>query len=131
MFGRAGRDWRPVLTASKLKDVLQDANEVDLTVTGRKSGRESSRPIWFVEEGDHLLLLPVSGSGSNWYRNLVKTPEVRLSAEGAEARASAKPIEDPAGVADVLEKFRGKYGADQVEQYYPNQDAAVEVPLGT
>ena len=118
------------MPAEELKNALQDTSEVDLTVTGRKSGSESSRPIWFVQEGDRLLLLPVSGSASNWYRNLVKTPEVRLAADGAEVRANANPIEDPAGVADVLEKFRGKYGADQVEKYYPDEDAAVAVPLG-
>ena len=118
------------MPADELKNALQDTSEIDLTVTGRKSGRESSRPIWFVQEGDRLLLLPVSGSASNWYRNLLKTPEVGLAAGGAEVRANANPIEDPAGVADVLEKFRGKYGADQVEKYYANEDAAVAVPLG-
>jgi deazaflavin-dependent oxidoreductase (nitroreductase family) len=118
------------MSASDIKDALQDKNEVDLTVTGRKSGNESSRPIWFVEDGDRLLLLPVSGSSSNWYRNLVKTPEIRLAADGAELRGTAKPIEDAAGVSDTLEKFGAKYGADKVQEYYPNQDAAVEVPLG-
>jgi hypothetical protein len=113
----------------EFKQALQGKREVELTVTGRKSGRESSRPIWFVEDGDKVLLLPVSGSDSNWYRNLVKTPEIGLSADGAELRGSAKPIEDPEGVAEVVGKFGEKYGADRVEQYYPNQDAAAEVPL--
>jgi deazaflavin-dependent oxidoreductase (nitroreductase family) len=117
------------MTAGDFKDALQGTREVELTVTGRKSGRESSRPIWFVEEGDRVLLLPVSGSGSSWYRNLVKTPEVRLAAEGSEVRSTARPIEDQAGIADVLEAFGAKYGADSVAEYYPNQDAAVEVPL--
>ena len=118
------------MSAGELANALRDTNEVDLTVTGRKSGHESTRPIWFVEEGERILLLPVNGTASNWYRNLVKTPGVRLAADGAALQAAAKPIEDSAGVADVLEKFRAKYGADQVQQYYPNQDAAVEVPLG-
>jgi deazaflavin-dependent oxidoreductase (nitroreductase family) len=117
------------MAARELREALRDGSVVQLTVTGRVSGRESTRPIWFVEDGDRLLLSPVSGSQSNWYRNIVKTPQVRLSADGAELRATAKPIEDPAQLEDVLEKFREKYGADQVEQYYPNQDAAVEVPL--
>src|SRR3954447_20207794 len=115
MFGCAGRDRRAVMTAGQLKDALQNANEVELTVTGRKSGRESSRPIWFVLDGDRLLLLPVSGSHSNWYRNAVKPPEIRLAADGAELRTTAKPIEDPAGMADVVGKFGGKYGAGRVE----------------
>jgi deazaflavin-dependent oxidoreductase (nitroreductase family) len=117
------------LAAEELKRALQGRNEVELTVTGRKSGRESSRPIWFVEDGDRLLLLPVSGSDSNWYRNLVKKPEVGLSADGAELRGTAKPIEDPEGVAEVVGKFREKYGAGRVDEYYPKQDAAAEVPL--
>jgi hypothetical protein len=117
------------MAAGDLKSALQEANEVQLTVTGRNSGRESTRPIWFVEEGDRLLLLPVTGTNSNWYRNLVKTPGIRLAADGAELEAMAKPIDDPARVEDVVEKFWGKYGADQVAQYYTQQDAAVEVPL--
>jgi deazaflavin-dependent oxidoreductase (nitroreductase family) len=117
------------MNASELRNALQDKNEVNLTVTGRKSGQESTRPIWFVDDDDRILLLPVSGSKSNWYRNVVKTPEVRLAADGAELRGKAKPIEDAAGVAEVLEKYKAKYSADQVDEYYPNQDAAVEVPL--
>lgn len=115
---------------SELRDALRNTSEIDLTVTGRRSGQESTRPIWFVEERDRLLLLPVTGSDSNWYRNIEKTPEVRLDADGAELSASAKPLEDADGVADVVEKFRQKYGADQVAEYYPKQNAAVEVPLG-
>jgi deazaflavin-dependent oxidoreductase (nitroreductase family) len=117
------------MTASGLKDALRETSEVDLTVTGRKSGQESTRPIWFVEEEDRLLLLPVTGSDSNWYRNIVKTPEVRLTADGAELGATAKPIDDPDGVAEVVDKFGQKYGADRVQEYYPKTDAAVEVPF--
>jgi hypothetical protein len=117
------------MAGEEFKDALRDRNEVDLTVTGRKTGHESSRPIWFVVDGERLLLLPVSGSDSNWYRNAVKTPAIRLAANGTELRATAKPVEDPAGLADVVQKFGVKYGTDRVAEYYPNQDAALEVPL--
>jgi deazaflavin-dependent oxidoreductase (nitroreductase family) len=128
MFRGPGRDWLTVADG-EFKDALQGRSEVDLTVTGRKSGNQSTRPIWFVEDGDRILLLPVSGSDSNWYRNAVKTPEIRLAADGAELRATAKPV-DQAGVGEVVEKFGEKYGADRVAEYYPKQDAALEVPLG-
>jgi hypothetical protein len=59
----------------------------------------------------------------------VKTPAIRLAADGAELRATATLIDDPSGVADVVEKFGQKYGADRVAEYYPKQDAAVEVTL--
>jgi deazaflavin-dependent oxidoreductase (nitroreductase family) len=113
----------------ELRNVLQSTSVIELTVTGRRSGRESTRPVWFVEEGEKLFLLPVGGSDSNWYKNLVKTPTVGVAADGAEFRTDAKPIKDAAGVDGVVERFRARYGADQVKAYYPKLDAAVEVPL--
>ena len=115
--------------SDELKSALQNANEVELTVTGRKSGRESSRPIWFVEEDDKVLLLPLGGSDNNWYKNLRKTPAIGLAADSAEFHGEAKPTEDPSAVDHVVEAFGAKYGADRVKEYYPKVDAAVEVPL--
>jgi hypothetical protein len=115
--------------AEELKGALQDAREVELTVTGRKTGNESTRPIWFVIEGDKILLLPVGGTDSGWYRNVEKTPEIGLTADGAELHAEAQPTKDPATVEHVAAVFGEKYGADKVKEYYPNMNAAVEVPL--
>jgi len=64
-----------------LKD-LSTANEIDLTVIGRKSGQDISRPVWFVHEDKKLYLLPVQGSDTNWYRNVLKNPTVKNSAYG-------------------------------------------------
>jgi deazaflavin-dependent oxidoreductase (nitroreductase family) len=114
----------------EFKDALQGGNEVRLTVTGRKSGRAITLPIWFVDDGERLLLLPIHGTDTSWYRNIVKTPEVRLAADGAELQVTAKTIEDPAAVEDTVDKFGEKYGADRVADYYPKQNGFVEVPLG-
>lgn len=113
----------------ELRNALESTSEVELSVTGRKSGRESSRPVWFVEEGEKLFLLPVGGSDSNWYKNVVTTPAIGLAAGGAEFRTYATPIKDAAAVGEVVERFRARYGADEVAGYGPKQDAAVEVPL--
>jgi hypothetical protein len=43
-----------------------NTNEIELTTTGRTSGRESSRPVWFLRQGENLYLLPVTGSDSQW-----------------------------------------------------------------
>lgn len=51
-----------ILGMAMMIDALQSTRKIELTVTGRKSGRESSRPVWFVQEGDKLFLLPVGGS---------------------------------------------------------------------
>ena len=53
---------------------LHNTKEISLTVTGRKSSRSISFPVWFVQEGDTLLLLPARGLKTEWYKNLSKTP---------------------------------------------------------
>jgi hypothetical protein len=108
---------------------LESTREIQLTVTGRKSGREITLPVWFVRQGGTLYLLPVRGSGSDWYKNVLREPTIRLTAEDAQLTARATPSAEPARVAQVVDMFRAKYGADDVEAYYPKRDAAVEVPL--
>jgi hypothetical protein len=85
--------------------------------------------VWFVREGEKLYLMPVRGSDADWYKNVLKTPTIRLAAGGAQLRANARPISDAVAVNQVLDKFRAKYGAQDVEAYHPKQDVAMEVPL--
>jgi hypothetical protein len=111
------------------KKALSETDEIELTVIERASGRETTRPVWFIEEGDTLYLLPVKGSDSPWFKNVLKTPSVRLAANGVPFSAAARPINDPQRVRGVVDKFRAKYGADEVKKYYSKFDVAVEVPL--
>ncbi len=108
---------------------LESTREIELTVTGRKSCREISIPVWFVRDGEELYLVPVNGSDSDWYKNVLKTPTIRMAAGGAQLTARATPITDPARVREILDEFRAKYGARDVEAYYPKQDVALEVSL--
>ena len=112
-----------------LRDHLSRSSEVTIGVTGRKSGRAISVPVWFVLEGEKLYLLPVQGSDTQWYRNVLKNPSVRIEARGAEAKLQAVPITDVAGVSSVVAKFRGKYGAGDVKKYYSKFDVAVLVQV--
>ena len=107
---------------------LQSTNEIEITVTGRTSGRSLSYPVWFALEGEKLYLLPVRGSDTDWYKNLGKTPTIRLEARGKTFTTSARLLTDEAQIGKVLEKFRDKYGRN-VKSYYPKLDVAVEVPL--
>jgi len=108
-----------------LKDRLSRSREVNITVTGRKSGRTISIPVWFVSEDDKLYLLPVQGSDTQWYKNVLKNPSIRIEARGAEAKLKAVPITDASQVSSVVEKFRAKYGASDVKKYYSKLDVAV------
>lgn len=110
------------------KNALDSTNEIELTTTGRNTGRDTSRPVWFVRRDETLYLLPVTGSDSQWYKNVLRTPAIRLTAGGAEYSARAVPVTDPAKVDEVVDSFRAKYGARDIESYYPKHDVAVEVP---
>ena len=113
-----------------LKDVLSRNREINITVTGRKSGRAISIPIWFVLDGEHLYLLPVEGSDTQWYKNVLHKPQIRIEAGGAEAQLKVTPITDAKQVASVVAKFRGKYGIGDVKKYYSKFDVAVHAELG-
>jgi deazaflavin-dependent oxidoreductase (nitroreductase family) len=108
-----------------LKDRLSRSSEITIGVTGRKSGRTISIPVWFVFEDDKLYLLPVKGSDTQWYKNVLKYPSIRVNARGAEAEFKDVPITDPKQVSSVAEKFREKYGASDVKKYYSKFDVAV------
>jgi len=108
-----------------LKDRLSRYREINITVTGRKSGRSISIPVWFALEDDKLYLLPVQGSDTQWYKNVLKNPRIRIDARGAEAEFQAIPITDAKQVTSVAEKFRAKYGTSDVKKYYSKFDVAV------
>src|SRR5690349_17541361 len=112
-----------------LKDCLQRLSEITITVTGRKSGRNISIPIWFVFDGQKLYLLPVQGSDTQWYKNVLKNQSMRISGGGAEAEVNVVAVTDAAEVASVVEKFRSKYGAGDVKKYYSKFDVAVVAPI--
>jgi deazaflavin-dependent oxidoreductase (nitroreductase family) len=112
-----------------LKDRFSRSSEVTISVTGRKSGRTISNPVWFVSEDDKLYLLPVQGSDTQWYKNVLKKPSIRIDAGGAVAELKVVPITDATQVSSVVEKFRSKYGANDVKKYYSNFDVAVLAPM--
>jgi len=113
----------------KLKDRLAQAKEITITVTGRKSGRTISTPVWFALEDDTLFLLPVYGSDTQWYKNVVRNPAIRIAVHGTGGEFQAVPISAAAEVKSVVEKFRGKYGPSDVKKYYSKFDVAVRVQM--
>jgi hypothetical protein len=116
-------------TDTQFSDVLRKSNQIDVTVTGRVSGRRISNPVWFVEDHGNVYLLPVRGSDTDWFKNVVASPSLRITADGASVTASATPITDPARVRDVIGRFQEKYGEDQIRAYYHLLDVAVETRI--
>ena len=112
-----------------LKDRLSRSSEITITVTGRKSGRAVSIPVWFALDEDKLYLLPVQGSDTQWYKNVLKNPSIRIGVGGAEAEFKIVPVTEAKQVSSVVEKFRTKYGARDVKKYYSKLDVAVVAPM--
>ncbi|MFY9530536.1 MAG: nitroreductase/quinone reductase family protein [Candidatus Acidiferrales bacterium] len=113
-----------------LRDRLSQYREIKISVIGRKSGRTISVPVWFVLESEKLYLLPVQGSDTQWYRNVLHYPWIRIDARGVGKEFRATPINEAKAVKSVIEKFRKKYGAKDVKKYYSKFDVAVVMELG-
>ena len=108
-----------------LRDRLSRYRELNITVSGRKSGRTISNPVWFVLEDEKLYLLTVRGSDTQWYKNVLKNPIIQIDARGAAAEVKVVPVTDAKQVSPVVEKFRDKYGGGDVKKYYSKFDVAV------
>ncbi len=117
-------------TTDDLKERLSRYRQIKISVIGRKSGRTMSIPVWFVLEGEKLYLLPVQGSDTQWYKNVLQNPSIQIDARGVGGEFRAMPITDAKAVKSVIEKFREKYGAKDVKRYYSKFDVAVLVGLG-
>ena len=117
-------------TKDSLKDRLARYREITISVIGRKSGRKISTPVWFVlEDSNTLYLLPVQGSDTQWYRNVLQNPKIGISARGKEGSFQGTPVTVPEMVKHVVEAFRAKYGAADVKKYYSKFDVAVRIGL--
>jgi|ERR1700683_120488 len=114
---------------NNLKDRLARYRQIEITVIGRRSGKSISIPVWFVLESDKLFLLPVHGSDTQWYNNVLKNPAIRIDARGVTSEFRTAPFTDGKTVKSVVEKFREKYGAQDVKKYYSRFDVAVVVKM--
>jgi proline iminopeptidase len=52
-----------------------------LTTTGRNTGKQSTTPLIYAQDGDRYVIIASHGGAPThpgWYRNLVKNPEVEV-----------------------------------------------------
>jgi deazaflavin-dependent oxidoreductase (nitroreductase family) len=115
--------------SSEIQNALDSSVELQITVTGRKSGRKFSAPVWFVREEKTVFLMPTRGSKNQWYKNVLKSKRIKISSGKVSLDLPATPISDSKKVSLVADKFRKKHGATDVKKYYTGFDAAVELSL--
>jgi hypothetical protein len=116
------------MTTEAFDEALDQTREIEIISIGRSTGGPITFPVWFVRRGDSLLL-PLRGSDTGWYKNLLQDPTLRVLVGADEHTATARLLTGPEPVNEVVEAFRGRYGADDVKAFYPKTDVAVAVPL--
>jgi deazaflavin-dependent oxidoreductase (nitroreductase family) len=90
-------------------DAVQGESEVKLTTVGRSSGKPRTVTIWFVCDQDHLYVQSGREGETNWYRNLLAKPEVRLEFDSLRLTGRAVPVEDETETQRIHDLFRSKY----------------------
>jgi len=67
-----------------------------LTTTGRKSGRQTTTPLIYEQDGDRYVVIASKGGAPEhpgWYLNLSKNPEVEVQVQDHVFRARARTAE--------------------------------------
>ena len=112
-----------------LARALKSRRQISITVTGRRSGRSIKLPVWFVFEDNKLWLLPVYGSETQWYRNLLAHPAITIQVGGESRTLRARAVREAGAVSKVVRGFREKYTPEQIARWYSSQDVTVEVAI--
>lgn len=79
-----------------------------LTVRGRKSGKERTVTIWYAV-GDGKVFLTGSGQGPQWLRNAKANPDVVVKIGRQRLRGRARVVEDEAERESVRQRFVSRY----------------------
>jgi hypothetical protein len=82
-----------------------------LTLTGRRTGRTYTLPVWRHRSPDGALVLSAGGA---WRHNLCGGADVSLRVDGRERAAHAVLEEDPARAAAVMRTLLERAGARAV-----------------
>jgi deazaflavin-dependent oxidoreductase (nitroreductase family) len=114
-----------------LPEILKKRRQISITVIGRRTGREITLPVWFVVDDKSVWLLPVYGSKTQWFRNLGTNRAIAIRVGKDRYDLQARLLKDAATVRGVIERFRGKYTAEEIKRWYTGLDAAVQVPFST
>jgi deazaflavin-dependent oxidoreductase (nitroreductase family) len=74
---------------------LADEDFCYLTTTGRVTGRPHEIEIWFAIDGQTIYMLSDGRDGSDWVKNLRRTPRVTVRISDERFEGHARVVEDP------------------------------------
>jgi len=79
-----------------------------LTHYGRKTGKAYEVTIWFVLDGEKLFI-GTANVNHQWFRNVQKTPQIKLSIGGESFTGAARFLSDRAERERARSAIRRKY----------------------
>lgn len=74
-----------------------------LTTRGRKSGKAHTIGLQYELIGNAYYVGAADGDRADWYRNILKSPDVEVQVGAQKFTARAEVISDPRRIADFLE----------------------------
>ncbi len=124
------RARKPLTSEDAFCCALKVRRQISISVIGRRSGRAITLPVWFVLAEDALWLLPVYGSQTQWYRNLLMSPAITIKAGGERLTLQARALKGAQAVRRVIRWFRERYTPEIIARLYPGPlNVAVKVKL--
>lgn len=109
------------------EEALKKNKEIKITFVGRKSKKKISTPVWYVFENNNILLLPVSGSKTNWFKNVTTNPQIDIELDDIKISGKCEILTNKKDVEYVVTKFKEKYGEEEIKKWYSGFDVAVKV----
>jgi deazaflavin-dependent oxidoreductase (nitroreductase family) len=89
---------------------------IDLTTVGRVSGRPHTVEVWFAHRNSTIYMLSGGAERSDWVRNLIRAPAVRIHVGGRHYRGIGRivtdPHEDRLARDAVHDKYAVRYSGD-------------------
>jgi deazaflavin-dependent oxidoreductase (nitroreductase family) len=112
---------------------LGDEDYCYLTTTGRVSGEPREIEIWFGLRGSTLYMLSGGRDRSNWVRNLMRTPQVRVRIGDERFDGTARVVEqgdeDALARRLLLDKYAPGYSGDLTEWGRDSLPIAVDLAV--
>ena len=111
---------------------LQSDRTIDMTTTGRQTGRERRVEIWFHTVDGAIYITGTPGT-RDWYANLLADPSFTFHLKESvtvDLPATAVPITDPATRRAVLEEITTRVRASQRLDDWIRASPLVRVEFG-
>jgi hypothetical protein len=96
---------------------LRDAEEIELTTRGRRTGGRHTVRLWSAYDDGVLWLR--SDADTDWYRNLRVDPHCHIRVDGLELDGLHERSDDEtADLHRLVALWRAKYGNEWVSDWY-------------